>query len=253
MSQVTGESRSLRTAKSREDVTMQALVIESIGRSPGNAWLADRGLVTIEGSQMRIAIGANRGLSSTLGRLERLDIVVVGEPEELPAPFDDGVGARLSLTKTGRRAMVRISEQPAGSPLGAECSCPLCTGPKTPVTKKKPPAPKPVDKPVKAARVPSRKSFRVRAAIILVREIDEVCRYCLAAPAETADHVRPLDRGGSHSPFNLVGCCQKCNNRKDNLYPKEAGMVLHVPLRWFTSTGLKLWRSEPSRRQGRGQ
>lgn len=247
MSAGAGESEAPEASELGEDVTMQALVIESIGRAPSGAWLIDGSLRTVEGPSLRVAIGANRGLGSVVCSLERLGIAEIGEIEILAQPFEDFSGRRITLTKTGRRALDRISTATASKPVGPACTCPLCTGaqvkpqpktaPKKPQPEKKtePPARKPV-------RKPSRKSSRVRVAMILVREIDEVCRYCMSAPATTTDHVRPLDRGGSHSPFNLVGCCRGCNGKKDNLYPREAGMVLHVPLRWFTSTGLKLWR-----------
>ena len=64
-----------------------------------------------------------------------------------------------------------------------------------------------------------------------IREQDKVCRYCLAAPAESVDHIVPVSRGGSDREQNLVGCCIPCNQSKADLLPKEARMILHVPLR----------------------
>lgn len=52
-------------------------------------------------------------------------------------------------------------------------------------------------------------------------------------PAETVDHILALINGGSNDMSNLVGCCESCNGRKSNLSVKEAGMVLHMPLRFF--------------------
>lgn len=64
-----------------------------------------------------------------------------------------------------------------------------------------------------------------------IRLIDVNCRWCLINPAETVDHIIPRSRGGSNKQINLVGSCQQCNHAKDNMLPKEAGMILHVPLR----------------------
>lgn len=63
--------------------------------------------------------------------------------------------------------------------------------------------------------------------------LDHVCRYCMGRLAITEDHVIPRSRGGSSEKSNLVGCCKECNFKKGDMTPKEAGMVLHVPLRWY--------------------
>ena len=61
---------------------------------------------------------------------------------------------------------------------------------------------------------------------IRVRLRDRICRYCYIRPAETADHIVPLDRGGSDYLDNLLGCCDICNNNKKNMTLEEAGMVV---------------------------
>ena len=40
----------------------------------------------------------------------------------------------------------------------------------------------------------------------------------------TIDHVLPRSRGGRNTWTNLVTCCQKCNLRKADSTPEEAGM-----------------------------
>ena len=40
-----------------------------------------------------------------------------------------------------------------------------------------------------------------------------LCRYC-EGPANTVDHVIPVERGGSHDPANLVAACSRCNESK---------------------------------------
>lgn len=66
-----------------------------------------------------------------------------------------------------------------------------------------------------------------------IRALDKCCRYCISRPASTVDHVIPLSRGGTNNRLNLVGCCNRCNQKKGDKTPKEAGLVLHIPLRFF--------------------
>jgi 5-methylcytosine-specific restriction endonuclease McrA len=54
------------------------------------------------------------------------------------------------------------------------------------------------------------------------------CAYCTKHPGATIDHVIPRSKGGTHTWDNTVASCSKCNARKSNRTPKEAGMVLHV-------------------------
>lgn len=39
------------------------------------------------------------------------------------------------------------------------------------------------------------------------------CSYC-SRPADTVDHVVPLQRGGTNAEVNLVPCCRPCNSSK---------------------------------------
>jgi 5-methylcytosine-specific restriction endonuclease McrA len=53
------------------------------------------------------------------------------------------------------------------------------------------------------------------------------CQYCGAQKvALTLDHVIPKDKGGHTDWDNLVCCCTKCNSKKGNQAPHEAGMTL---------------------------
>jgi 5-methylcytosine-specific restriction endonuclease McrA len=63
---------------------------------------------------------------------------------------------------------------------------------------------------------------------ILLRD-HYTCQYCtrVMSPSElTLDHVIPKSRGGNSNWDNLVACCKRCNNRKGNALPDEAGMKL---------------------------
>jgi 5-methylcytosine-specific restriction endonuclease McrA len=59
------------------------------------------------------------------------------------------------------------------------------------------------------------------------------CQYCgRRNTALTIDHVIPRERGGGTDWTNLVCCCTKCNNKKGNRTPEEAGMsLLRQPFR----------------------
>ena len=46
------------------------------------------------------------------------------------------------------------------------------------------------------------------------------CVYC-GNPATTADHVRPLSRGGHEAEYNLVPACSPCN------FGKGARLLIH--------------------------
>lgn len=43
---------------------------------------------------------------------------------------------------------------------------------------------------------------------------DPECVYCGATEQLTVDHVRPLQKGGSNHPVNLVPACKSCNSAK---------------------------------------
>lgn len=63
---------------------------------------------------------------------------------------------------------------------------------------------------------------------ILLRD-HSTCQYCSKhlPPSElTLDHVHPRSRGGDSTWDNLVACCKRCNHRKGNRTPEEAGMHL---------------------------
>jgi 5-methylcytosine-specific restriction endonuclease McrA len=51
------------------------------------------------------------------------------------------------------------------------------------------------------------------------------CQYC-GQSAETVDHVMPRSRGGAHAWENVVAACRRCNSRKKDKLPAEAGLEL---------------------------
>jgi 5-methylcytosine-specific restriction endonuclease McrA len=52
------------------------------------------------------------------------------------------------------------------------------------------------------------------------------CQYCGTHEDLTIDHVIPRSRGGLDTWENLVAACNRCNHKKGNHTPKEAGMPL---------------------------
>ena len=79
-----------------------------------------------------------------------------------------------------------------------------------------------------------------------------ICQYCYKSFGEkelTLDHVLPKSRGGDKSWTNLVASCKKCNQKKGDKTPDEAGMkLLKVPKRPksnivdSTSNNQKIWK-----------
>ncbi len=54
---------------------------------------------------------------------------------------------------------------------------------------------------------------------------NHICQYC-GGKAESIDHVVPKSRGGKHEWENVVAACRRCNARKMNRLPQEAGLSL---------------------------
>lgn len=52
------------------------------------------------------------------------------------------------------------------------------------------------------------------------------CQYCGTSEDLTIDHVIPRSRGGKDTWENLVAACNRCNHKKGDNTPKEAGMPL---------------------------
>ena len=55
------------------------------------------------------------------------------------------------------------------------------------------------------------------------------CQYCGTHDGLTLDHVLPKSRGGKTSWENLVAACQRCNAKKGDYTPEEAGLRPQKP------------------------
>lgn len=76
-------------------------------------------------------------------------------------------------------------------------------------------------------RVPQRQP-KLSRRNIFARD-DGICQYCGKHTSNhelSIDHVVPRSRGGKSTWTNLVLACTRCNARKDNNTPSEAGMAL---------------------------
>ena len=61
----------------------------------------------------------------------------------------------------------------------------------------------------------------------IIKRDNHQCQYCGTTEGSvTVDHILPKDRGGGDTWENLVCACMKCNTKKRNRTPREAGMIL---------------------------
>jgi 5-methylcytosine-specific restriction endonuclease McrA len=73
-------------------------------------------------------------------------------------------------------------------------------------------------------KVPYRTRATLSRKAVFIRD-GHKCQYCGAA-AENIDHVTPRSQGGEHVWENVVACCRRCNARKEDRLPGEAGLSL---------------------------
>ncbi|MEX2323379.1 MAG: HNH endonuclease [Acidimicrobiia bacterium] len=73
-------------------------------------------------------------------------------------------------------------------------------------------------------RVPYHRRTPLSRRAVFARDLGR-CQYC-GRSAENLDHVVPRSRGGDHSWENVVASCRRCNTRKGDRTPEEAGMDL---------------------------
>lgn len=70
---------------------------------------------------------------------------------------------------------------------------------------------------------------------IILRRDNYICQYC-GEFGDTVDHIMPKSRGGGNTWKNLCAACKKCNGKKANKTPKEAGLKSPIiPVRSFYS------------------
>jgi 5-methylcytosine-specific restriction endonuclease McrA len=74
------------------------------------------------------------------------------------------------------------------------------------------------------------------------------CQYCGSTKKLTLDHVIPRSKGGKHSWDNVVIACERCNSRKGDRTPLQAGMLLRsqpkAPMHPAVSFAEQFWREQ---------
>jgi hypothetical protein len=73
-------------------------------------------------------------------------------------------------------------------------------------------------------RVPYRPHAPLTRRAVFARDA-WACQYC-GGSAENLDHVVPRSRGGLHVWENVVAACRRCNAKKMDRTPQEAGFHL---------------------------
>ena len=76
----------------------------------------------------------------------------------------------------------------------------------------------------KYARIPFKNIVLTRKNVM--KRDGNRCQYCGSSSDLTIDHVIPKSRNGKDTWDNLVTACNKCNHKKGNKTPSEAGMKL---------------------------
>jgi len=77
-------------------------------------------------------------------------------------------------------------------------------------------------------KVPRRFGLPLSRRTVMARDF-YTCQYCGKQPGKaelTIDHVIPRSRGGETTWENVVTACRRCNQKKGNRTPEEAGMPL---------------------------
>ena len=74
------------------------------------------------------------------------------------------------------------------------------------------------------------------------------CQYCGHTKQLTLDHVIPRSKGGKHSWDNVVTACERCNGRKGDRTPIQAGMPLRnqlkAPVHPAVAFAEQFWREQ---------
>ncbi len=82
----------------------------------------------------------------------------------------------------------------------------------------------------------------------VLRRDKHSCQYCGSTKQLTLDHVIPRSKGGKHSWDNVVIACERCNSRKGDRTPTQAGMTLRTkpraPMHPAVAFAEQFWREQ---------
>jgi 5-methylcytosine-specific restriction endonuclease McrA len=79
-------------------------------------------------------------------------------------------------------------------------------------------------------RIPRLVGIPLSRRTVLARD-HYTCQYCGATPGRadlTVDHIVPRSKGGETAWDNVVTACRRCNVRKGNRLPEDAGLSLRI-------------------------
>lgn len=82
----------------------------------------------------------------------------------------------------------------------------------------------------------------------VLRRDKHTCQYCGSTKQLTLDHVIPRSKGGKHTWDNVVTACERCNSRKGDRTPQQAGMTLRTtpkaPMHPAVAFAEQFWREQ---------
>ena len=82
----------------------------------------------------------------------------------------------------------------------------------------------------------------------VLRRDKHTCQYCGSTKQLTLDHVIPRSKGGKHTWDNVVIACERCNSRKGDRTPLQAGMTLRTqpkaPMHPTVAFAEQFWREQ---------
>lgn len=82
----------------------------------------------------------------------------------------------------------------------------------------------------------------------VLRRDKHACQYCGSTKKLTLDHVIPRSKGGNHTWDNVVIACERCNSRKGDRTPQQAGMILRTkpkaPMHPTVAFAEQFWREQ---------
>ena len=82
----------------------------------------------------------------------------------------------------------------------------------------------------------------------VLRRDKYTCQYCGSTKQLTLDHVIPRSKGGKHTWDNVVIACERCNSRKGDRTPIQAGMILRTkpraPIHPAVAFAEQYWREQ---------
>ena len=85
----------------------------------------------------------------------------------------------------------------------------------------------------------------------ILRRDKHTCQYCGSTKHLTIDHVQPVSKGGKHTWNNVITACERCNSRKGDRTPQQAGLIMKTfpksPVHPMVAFAEKFWKAHSQR------